>query len=197
MFEVPAQKWVDLTDDSGLFGLSLLNDCKYGHDVRGNLLRITLLRSPKSPDPNADMGEHEFTYSLYPHQGNWQEAETHRRACELNYPLHVVMTEEHPGALGREGSFVRLEAGAGVILSAVKRAEQDEKMVLRLYELFGKKTPAKLHFARKVVAAEETDLLERPLAALPVSGHTVIAELSPFEIKTVLVELGRAHSGRR
>ncbi len=198
MFEVPAQKWVDLTDDSGLHGVSLLNDCKYGHDVRGNLMRITLLRSPKSPDPNADMGQHEFTYSLYPHLGNWQEAETHRRAYELNYPLQVVLTEAHPGPLGREGSFVRLEAGAGVVLSAVKNAEQGEGIVVRMYELFGKKTSVRLCFADNVLAAHETDLLERPIAAVPVSAKTVATEVSPFEIKTLLVRFAsQRRSGNR
>lgn len=198
MFEVPAQKWVDLTDDSVQYGVSLLNDCKYGHDVRGNLMRITLLRSPKSPDPNADIGQHEFTYSLYPHPGGWQEAETHRRAYELNYPLQAVLTEVHPGSLGKEGTFVRLEAGAGVVLSAVKHAEQGEGIVVRLYELFGKTTPVRLCFAEDVMAAHETDLLERPIATVPVNRGTIATEVSPFEIKTLLVRgAGRRQSGKR
>src|SRR5581483_2875445 len=84
-FEVPALHWADLSDTQ--HGLSVLNDCKYGYDAKGNVLRLSLLRSPAWPDPHADEGHHEFTYSLYPHRGTWRQAETVRRGYELNYKL--------------------------------------------------------------------------------------------------------------
>ncbi|MBC7186826.1 MAG: alpha-mannosidase [Calditrichaeota bacterium] len=197
MFEVPAQKWVDLTDESGLYGVSLLNDCKYGHDIRGNVMRITLLRSPKNPDPNADMGEHEFSYSLLPHAGSWQEAETHRRAYELNYPLHVVLTQPHAGRLGKEGSFAHLDAGGGVILSAVKRAERGQGTVVRLFEVFGRETPVQVRFQERVAEAFETNLLEEIGAAVPAADRTVSTKLAPFEIKTLLVRFASQVGSRK
>ncbi|MCR4439735.1 MAG: alpha-mannosidase [bacterium] len=197
MFEVPAQKWVDLTDDSSLHGVSLLNDCKYGHDICGNVMRITLLRSPKNPDPNADMGEHEFTYSLLPHAGNWQEAESHRRAFELNYPLQVLLTQPHPGRLGKQGSFVLLDAGSGVMLSAVKRAEKGEATVLRVYELFGKETSVQVTFRERVAEAFETNLLEAIGGSVPAARRTISTKLAPFEIKTLLVRFASQAGPRR
>ncbi|MDZ7391797.1 MAG: glycosyl hydrolase-related protein [candidate division KSB1 bacterium] len=191
MYEVPAQKWIDLTDDRGAAGVSLLNDCKYGHDVRGNVMRITLLRSPKNPDPNADMGEHEFVYSLYPHTGGWQQAETHRRAYELNCPLRVVWTKPHRGELGTSCSFVEVNAGAGVMLTAVKQAEEGSDLVLRLCELFGARTPVTLRFTRQVREAWETDLLERPTGGVQKEGSAVAALMQPFEIKTLRVRFAQ------
>ncbi len=191
MFEVPAQKWIDLTDEEGGAGVSLLNDAKYGHDVHGSVMRMTLLRSPKSPDPQADMGEHRFVYSLYPHRGTWQQAETHRRAWELNYPLRVVLTKAHRGPLGTRGALVVVEGSAGVMLSAVKQAEEGNGLILRLCELFGERTPVTLRFRQEVREAWETDLLEQRTKALPAARRAVSVELMPFEIKTLLVRPGR------
>ncbi len=102
-FEVPAQRWADISD--GKHGFSLLNDCKYGYDAKGNVLRLSLLRSPEWPDPHADEGHHEFTYSLYPHGGGWKDALTIRRGYELNYKLIPLPSGKHQGALAC-GAFV-------------------------------------------------------------------------------------------
>jgi alpha-mannosidase len=104
-FEVPAQRWADISDAT--HGFSLLNDCKYGYDAKGNVLRLSLLRSPEWPDPHADEGHHEFTYALYPHGGGWKEALTIRRGYELNYKLISLPFEKHEGALAPEHSFCR------------------------------------------------------------------------------------------
>ncbi len=106
-FEVPAMRWADISDDK--HGFSLLNDCKYGYDAKGNVLRLSLLRSPEWPDPHADEGHHEFTYSLYPHAGGWREALTVRQGYELNYKLLAMQTEKHAGALPAEHAFVEVE----------------------------------------------------------------------------------------
>ncbi len=93
-FEVPAQKWADLSE--GDYGVSLLNDCKYGYDIKDNVMRLTLIKSPIHPDPNADIGEHQFTYSLYPHAGDWRSGGTIQEAYRLNYQPHlrVVSSED-------------------------------------------------------------------------------------------------------
>jgi alpha-mannosidase len=107
-FEVPAMRWADLSGtagSNGVHGLSILNTSKYGYDAAGDTIRITLLRSPKWPDAEADMGHHHFHYALYPHAGTWREALTVRHGWEYNYPLTAVVTTAHPGSLPAEHSF--------------------------------------------------------------------------------------------
>jgi alpha-mannosidase len=134
-FEVPAYRWADISDAT--HGLSLLNDCKYGYDAKGNVLRLSLLRSPEWPDPHADEGHHEFTYSLYPHGGGWKEALTVRRGYELNYKLLSLPVEKHQGALAPEHSFLQVPSD-NVIVTAVKKAEDENAVVVRFYEWAGK-----------------------------------------------------------
>src|SRR5262249_17097923 len=127
-FEVPALQWADISDAN--HGFSLLNDCKYGYDAKGNVLRLSLLRSPEWPDPHADEGEHDFTYALYPHGGNWRDAQTIRRGYELNYKLIATQTAIHQGELPAEHSFVQLQTD-NVVLTAMKKAEDDNSVILR------------------------------------------------------------------
>src|SRR5207237_4175451 len=114
-FEVPALQWADLSDAT--HGVSLLNDCKYGNDAKGNVLRLSLLRSPEWPDPHADEGHHEFTYSLYPHGGSWRDALTVRQGYDLNYALLAVPATRHTGELPPEHSFLNV-AQDNVVLTA-------------------------------------------------------------------------------
>src|ERR1700674_1308202 len=119
-FEVPALRWADLGD--GNHGFSLFNESKYGYDAKNNVLRLSLLRSPTWPDPEADRGHHQFTYSLYPHSGDWKQALTVRRGYEFNYPLRAQQVDAHEGALPAKHSFVGV-TGDNVVLTAVKKAE--------------------------------------------------------------------------
>jgi alpha-mannosidase len=181
-FEVPALQWADLSDAQ--HGLSLLNDCKYGYDAKGNVLRLSLLRSPEWPDPHADEGRHEFTYSLFPHAGGWREAQTVRRGYELNYPLLSRQAERHQGLLKDEFSFLEVSA-ANIVVTAVKKAEDNGALIVRFYEWAGTAADVKLQVPAGVEAAAETDLMERKIADLPfVKGSTSIAT-KPYEIKTV------------
>ncbi|HXJ14404.1 MAG TPA: glycoside hydrolase family 38 C-terminal domain-containing protein [Candidatus Limnocylindrales bacterium] len=184
-FEVPALHWADLSD--GNHGLSLLNDCKYGYDAKGNVLRLSLLRSPEWPDAHADEGRHEFTYSLYAHGGNWKDALTVRRGYELNYPLLAKQTERHSGTLPEQHSFAELK-GENVVLTAVKKAEDDDATIYRFYEWAGKESDIELRPAAAVESAVETDLMERPLQPLETKQGGVIVHTKPFEIKTVRVK---------
>src|SRR5690606_12906577 len=101
-FEVPALRWADLSE--GDYGVSLLNDCKYGYDVKGNLLRLSLLRSPIDPDPKADEGHHVFTYALFPHEGDWRNG-TVQQGFELNVPLLAHVAPGNVGELPRVSAF--------------------------------------------------------------------------------------------
>jgi alpha-mannosidase len=187
-FEVPALRWADLSDAGG--GLSLLNDSKYGYDAKGNVLRLSLLRSPVWPDPQADRGRHEFTYSLYPHAGGWREAGTLRRAWELNYPLLPVVTQAHAGTLPPTHSFVELDA-ENVVLTAVKKAEDDDALILRVYEFAGRGTQARVGLSASLRAPQRAwlaNLMEQPAEELKVAGGTVVVPLKPYEIQTVKVQ---------
>jgi alpha-mannosidase len=189
-FEVPALHWADLSDAQ--HGLSILNDSKYGYDAKGNVLRLTLLRSPSWPDPHADEGHHEFTYSLYPHGGTWRDAQTVRRGNELNYKLRVLQVQNHAGPLPPLHSFLRID-GDNVVLTAMKSAEDEDALVLRFYEWAGKESDVSIHLPDGAESARETNLIERPAEELPVRGGVVSVHTKPYEIKTVLVKFAASH----
>ncbi|MFZ0732834.1 MAG: alpha-mannosidase [Candidatus Sulfotelmatobacter sp.] len=183
-FEVPAQRWADISDST--HGFSLLNDCKYGYDAKGNVLRLSLLRSPEYPDPHADEGHHEFTYSLYPHGGNWKDALTIRQGYQLNYKLVTLSTENHAGKLAPAHSFVEIPED-NVIVSAVKKAEDQNALIIRLYEWAGKQGEITVKLPRGAESASETDLMERPISSVPVSNNEIRVPIKPYEIKTLEV----------
>ncbi|MFB2935320.1 alpha-mannosidase [Aerosakkonemataceae cyanobacterium BLCC-F154] len=162
-WEVPALRWADLSEDD--YGVSLLNDCKYGYDSQPNQLRLTLLRSPNWPDPEADKGKHEFTYALFPHQGNWKTAQTVRRGYELNIPLQVMVLnspKENPNpSLPGVSQFLDL-TGESLILMAVKQAEgNSQEWVMRCYESQGETAELKLQSELDLEIVRSVDLLER------------------------------------
>ena len=185
-FEVPAQQWADLGD--GKHGLSLINDSKFGYDAAGNTLRLTLLRSPKWPDPDADMGHHHFHYALYPHAGTWKDAMTVRHGFEYNYPLTAVVTTAHPGTLPASHSFASV-APENVVLTAVKKAEDAKGLIFRVYEWAGKDSTVELHVPPGATGATVTNMMETPEgSALGVTGDVVKAPIHPYEILTVRVD---------
>jgi len=183
-FEVPALHWADLSD--ARHGFSLLNDSKYGYDSKGNVLRLSLLRSPEWPDPHADEGRHEFTYSMYPHAATWREARTVRRGYELNYRLLSQQAAKHQGRLKDQFSFLGIPA-ENVVLAAVKKAEDEDALIVRFYEWAGKETEVKLQLPSGVQAASETDLMEKPVSDIPLQGNTLTVCTKPYEIKTVRI----------
>ncbi|MBE7560612.1 alpha-mannosidase [bacterium] len=156
-FEVPMQRWADLSQSD--YGVSFFTQNKYGCDCRFNTFRLTLLKSSTYPDPRQDRGRHRFRFALYPHAGDWREAETMQRAYEYNEPLRWRRAGVQPGPLGRRHSFIAGAPG-GVMLETVKRGEDDPETILRLYEVFGRESAAEYRFDRPLLAARETDLLE-------------------------------------
>ena len=195
-FEVTALRWADLSGpgpDGKVHGLSVLNQNKYGYDAVGNVLRLTLLRSPKWPDAEADMGHHHFHYALYPHAGTWKDALTVRHGYEYNYPLTAVVTTAHPGALPASHSFASVSQ-ENVVLTAVKKAEDQNGLgvnglILRVYEWAGKETIAEFHVPPGATSATVTNLMETPEGKpLPVTGDVVKAPIHPYEILTIRVD---------
>jgi alpha-mannosidase len=190
-FEVPAQQWADLSGkapDGTIHGLSVINESKFGYDAAGNVLRLTLLRSPKWPDPDADMGHHHFHYALYPHAGTWKDAMTIRHGFEYNYPLTAVVTTAHPGELPASHSFVSVSPD-NVVLTAVKKAEDTNSLIFRVYEWAGKSSTVEFHVPPGASGATVTNLQETPEGdALAVAGDVVKAPIKPYEILTVRVD---------
>ncbi len=185
-FEVPAMRWADLGD--GKHGLSVINDTKYGYDAVGNLLRLTLLRSPKWPDAEADMGNHHFHYALYPHAGTWKDVLTVRRGYEYNYPLTAAVTTPHPGALPASHSFASVTP-ENVVLTAVKKAEDSKGLIFRVYEWAGKDSTVEFHVPPGATTATVTNLQETSEGSpLTVTGDVVKAPIHPYEILTVRVD---------
>ncbi len=185
-FEVCAHKWVDLSEPG--YGVALLNDSKYGHDIAGNVIRLSLLRAPTWPDPMADRGHHRFTYRLLPHAGDLRDAGVIDAGYDLNVPIRSVRTSSHPGTFEPDGSLLSVDT-AHVVIEAVKRPEdRPHALVVRLYEAWGKRGPVTLRAPWELGRATVTDLLERELTAIPVVDGEVAFDISPFEIVTLLLE---------
>jgi len=186
MFEVPALRWADLGDAQ--HGFSLLNEAKYGYDAVGNTLRLTLLRSATWPDPDADRGHQRLSYALYPHAGTWKQARTERLGYQYNYELRAQQVAPHSGSLPLEHSYVSV-APENVVLTAVKKAEDENGLIFRVFEWAGKQGDVTFTVPPGATSATETNLMEKATGApLAVSGDKVTAHISPYEILTVRVD---------
>src|SRR5262249_41404803 len=138
------------------------------------------------PDPHADEGRHQFVYALYPHAGSWRQAETVRRGRELNEPLFAMVAAPHDGPLGAAHAFVRVEP-EHVMLSALKRAEDEDALIVRLYEYVGQNAVARISLPPGATRAVTTNLLEQGGSELTIEAGAVVAPMSPYEIKTIKV----------
>jgi alpha-mannosidase len=183
-FEVCAHRWADLSEPG--YGVALMNDCKYGYDIRGNVMRLSLLRSPGWPDPESDQGAHRFAYALLPHRGDLRTAGVIAEAEALNLPLVAVpgtMPPPGPG-LGAPTPVVACDR-PNVSIEAVKRADLEEAVIVRLCEVWGARGPITLTMSRPVVTAIRTDVLERDVADVAVVDGRVALDLRPFELVTL------------
>ena len=182
-FEVSAHKWADLSEPN--YGVALLNDSKYGYACHGNVLRLSLLRAPKSPDAFADMGKHHFRYALYPHAGGPQQGGVIPEAAFFNQPLRAFGTGAEPQA----HAFLLLDNEA-VVVDTVKTAEDNGDLVVRLFESHGAHQNATLALARPAKKALRVNLLEEGREAVPLGrGNQVKLALKPFELVTLRFSL--------
>ncbi len=182
-FEVPAQKWVDLSE--GGYGVSLLNDCKYGHDIHENVIRLTLLRAPNYPDPQADLGLHHFCYSLLPHPGRWGR-ETAAQASMLNDPVIGYLTQEPSPVRRDQASLFRLD-DPNLIIETVKPAEDGRGWVLRLYEFRRCRGQAELVCSLPTGSAWRTTILEEDQYELEPGEEGYQISYKPFEVISLRV----------
>jgi alpha-mannosidase len=188
-FEVPAQQWADISESK--CGVSLLNDSKYGYDVKENVLRLTLLRSPHAPNPNdpskadtatIDLGEHSFAYALYPHSGTWANGLTQQHATEFNNRLVSI-----PNAVIEPLPSLVASSKPNVLISSIKKAEDGQEIVVRLYESQGTATDTVLQFGVDTKKAAECDLLENSIKEYNVKKSKLSLRFKPFEIKTIKI----------
>lgn len=188
-FETCAHRWIDLAERG--FGVSLLNDCKYGHDVFDNVMRITLIKSGIIPDPHADLGTHEFTYAFLSHAGDWAQAGTVNLAHRLNAPLVVrplapgTAAGDGPGAatLPASTSFVNCRSDH-VIIDTVKKAEDSQEWIIRCYEYTGRRGRARFETCHAIGEVNEVNLLEREARPVAHDEHGFESDFAPYELRT-------------
>jgi alpha-mannosidase len=176
-YEVPGHRFADLSEHG--FGAALLSESKYGFSCFGGDLKLTLLRSPKSPDPEADMGAHEFAYALMPHAGGWREGGVLREAALFNSPLR--WTTDGPAR-----SFAHVDGD--LVLETIKRAERSDALVLRLYEPYGGRGESRVTFADRFTSVRRTNLLEEGGDEVAIEDGVIVIPYRPHEVVTLVVE---------
>lgn len=184
-FEESMHKWTDLSDNS--FGLSILNDCKYGCDVKDGKIRTTLFRCATRPNSVQDREHHSFTFSIYPHAGRVSDSGVVNEAYNVNFPLYAVPVKAHEGNLPSEYSLVNCDKN-NIVIETVKIAEDSDSVIVRAYETWNAKTPAALTFASNIKEATECNLLEEEDETVAYEGNTLTATFKPFEIKTFKIK---------
>jgi len=181
-FESCGQKWIDLSE--GHYGVSLLNDCKYGHSVKDSCIALTLIKSGIEPNPVSDREIHNFTYSLYPHKGNWRSGETVEQSYYLNQPVYV----RYGGKAGDEFSLVSTDK-KNVIIETVKPAEDGDGVIVRLYESDNALTNVTVKWSRPFSSVEQCNMLEEKIGEVSCTGSREIHfVIKPFEIKTLRIK---------
>ena len=206
LYEVPAQQWADLTSPSGDYGVSILNDCKYGWDHPDRAtLRLSLIHTPAVAEnwswvgdqESQDLGKHTFTFAVVGHPGDWREGDVPAEAARLNQPLLTFLTPRHRGEAGREFSFLSVDPGApngrnssAVVVKALKRAEDSDEIVVRLQELNGvAASNVTLHFVAPILTAKDLNGAEEPLHPLEFSSSTLRLDFAPYQLRTITVRL--------
>lgn len=200
-YEVPAQRWADLTDVSGSFGVAILNDSKYGWDKpQDNVLRLTLLHTAKARaypyQSSNDLGHHHFVFSIAGHAGDWRAGRVPARAAALNQRLLAFQTEPHAGRNGRMVSLLSLTGSQDQIaVQALKKAEDSDEIVLRVQERHGRLGKTVIKFSTPVTAIREINAAEEAVDSF--TGSNVLSiELKPYQPRTFAVRLqGRSHQG--
>jgi alpha-mannosidase len=201
--EVASHRWIDLTDKSGSYGATILTDCKNGSDkLNDNTIRLTLMRSPGiapvgnplgyTDQANQDWGHHEFVFGLAGHAGDWREAQTDWKGFRLNDPLIAFETSKHAGSLGKTFSLLHLNDPRIRVL-ALKKAEADDEVILRMVELDGKSHPdVRVTFAGPVTAAREVNAQEQPLGDATVTDGSLATSFTAYQPRTFALKLGAA-----
>ncbi|MCU9813968.1 glycosyl hydrolase-related protein [Paraclostridium sp. AKS73] len=181
-FESVAQQWVDLSERN--YGVSLLNNCKYGHDIKDNVMRLTLLKSATHPDPVQDQGEQNFTYSLLPHSGDFIDGNTVKHAYELNQPLRAIK-----GMLKSEVKKQLFKFNdTNILVDAIKKAEDEDMIIIRFHDYSGSRQNVSIDSDYEITGWMETNLMEKPIENLR-NENSINVVVNPYEIKTLMIKM--------
>ncbi len=199
LYEVAGHQWADQSHNRNLYGVSILNDCKYGWDKpNSSTLRLTLIHTPAVKNnytyqKDQDLGLNKFTYSFYGHEGTWNE-NTQWEASRLNQPLLAFQTPKHSGELGKSYGFASLNTNK-VSIKALKKAEDSDEMIIRLYELTGKnQDDVEITFPANIIAAHEVNGIEEKIGDASYSGNTLVFSIGKFQPKTFAIQLAKPSS---
>jgi alpha-mannosidase len=210
LYEVPGQQWADMTAESGYYGVSVLNDCKYGWDHPDTeTLRLTLIHTPGVFDnwawvgdqSSQDQGQHKFSFAVYGHYGDWRDGNLPLQAARFNQPLIAFTTGKHSGALGNSHSLLQVTAtkdgksapAPNVMVNAVKLAENSDEIVIRLRELKGRPADSiQIRLARAIISTREIDGVEEPKGSVTVTNGTLMTSLTPYQPKAFAITLAPA-----
>lgn len=183
-FEVCAHKFADMSQPD--YGVSLMSDCKYGYGILGNDMGITLLKSGIFPNPDADKCEHNFTYSFYVHEGDHRTGESSKEGYKLNNPLMAYEIEKQSGSLKDEYSFVKTNRN-NIFVESVKKAEDDDGIIVRFYDAFGINSSPEFTFGFDVKKAYIADMSENTISEIEVENNGISLDVAPFEIVTLKI----------
>lgn len=180
MFEVSAHKWADLSE--GDYGVSIINDCKYGYDIQGSLMRITLMRGPKCPDPTGDIGVSTFRYSLYPHADGWRKADTSHLAYEENVPFEAFFVADGKGEKA-EQSFVGVDKN-NIVIDALKKAQDGNGLILRMFETKSQRGEVTVTLPFSEAQIIECNMMEVNETPVEFNNGSFKVYVKPHEVKT-------------
>lgn len=194
-FEVASHRWVDLTDHSGSFGVTILTDDKNATDKPSdNTLRLTLIRTPGTrggytDQGSQDLGHHELIFGLAGHEGDWRQGQTDWQAYRLNQPLIAFESSKHAGSLGKNFSLLKV-SNDRVRLMALKKAEENNDVIVRFVETSGKPEPnVRISFAAPVISAREVDGQERPIGPATVEKGELVSSFTAYQPRSFAIKL--------
>ncbi len=181
-FEVCAHKWADLSEAD--YGVSILNDCKYGYSIENNIMKISLLKAPTHPYPEADRGEHTFTYSMLPHTGDFRKGHTIAEGYRLNMPMEAMAISPSDGSISDEFSLLSTDK-ENVIIETIKKAENDSSIIARVYEAFNSKSKCTISASFDFKEVYLCDMLENDIMKLDSDGRDINISIRNYEIVTL------------
>ena len=184
-FEVCGHKWADLSEEG--YGVSLLNDSKYGYDIKDGVMRLTLLKSGIELNTDADKEEHHFVYSLYPHAGGWKEGKTVEMAYGLNLGVYSFIEEAHDGSLPETLSFISSDCG-NVVIDTVKKAEDSDDIIVRIFECHNKRSEVTVTYYKEIEDVTECTLMEDEISNVAAESNQFTFTIKPYEIKTFKIK---------
>ncbi len=194
-FEVASHQWIDLTDQSGSFGVTILTDCKNASDKPDDkTIRLTLIRTPGTRGGYADqgtqdIGRHEIRFGLAGHANDWRQSQTDWQAYRLNQPLIAFQSPAHPGVLGKSFSLLKVSSDR-IRVMALKKAELSDEVIVRLVEMDGRRAASvRIAFPSPVVAAREVNGQEQPVGTANVVNGELATSFEPYQPRTFAIKL--------